>query len=170
MPLLRRREPGPNMRHGGAPEMPGAHGAPGTHGAPGAYGNEVPPGLLRPRNGAGRAALICGVLALICAIGFFVVITIPIAILLGLAAIVLGFMGRSRVRRGIATNRGSATTGIVTGLLALLLLAGLAIGGVALFNSNKSDFSSLNECRQAAGADQTKLQQCADDFKNSIFN
>src|ERR1700712_6075070 len=102
MPLLRRREPGPNLRHdprhGGAPEMP----------ANGAYGDEIPPGLLRPRNGAGRAALICGLIAFVCAVGFFLVLTVPVAILLGLAAIVLGIMGRSRVRRGIATNRGSA--------------------------------------------------------------
>src|SRR5437764_655043 len=91
-----------------------AQAAPGSPASPaGAYGNEIPPGLLKPRNGAGRAALICGVIALVCAIGFFLVITVPVAILLGLAAIVLGFMGRSRVRRGLATNRGSATTGIV---------------------------------------------------------
>ena len=164
MPLLRRREPGPNLRHdprhGGAPEMP----------ANGAYGNEVPPGLLRPRNGAGRAALICGVLALICAIGFFLIITVPVAILLGLAAIVLGVLGRSRVRRGIATNRGSATFGIVTGLLSLLLLAGLAVGGVALFNSNKTDFKNFNSCAQDAGSNQSKLQKCTDDFKNGITN
>ncbi|MDQ1630624.1 MAG: hypothetical protein QOC80_596 [Frankiaceae bacterium] len=163
MPLLRRREPGPNMRHdprhGGAPEMPADHGA---------YGNEVPPGLLRPRNGAGRAALICGVLALICAIGFFLIITVPVAILLGLAAIVLGVMGRSRVRRGIATNRGSATFGILTGLLSLLLLAGLAVGGVALFNSNKTDFKNFNSCAQDAGSNQAKLQKCTAQFKDGI--
>ena len=139
-------------------------------GRPGRYGNEVPPGLLRPRNGAGRAALICGVLALIFAIGFFLIITVPVAILLGLAAIVLGVMGRSRVRRGIATNRGSATFGILTGLLSLLLLAGLAVGGVALFSHNKQDFKNLNACRQAAGSDQNKLQQCAEQFKNSLTN
>lgn len=162
MPLLRRREPGPGTRHDprhGAPEMPAEHGA---------YGNEVPPGLLRPRNGAGRAALVCGVLALICAIGFFLIITVPVAILLGLAAIVLGFMGRSRVRRGIATNRGSATFGIITGLLSLLLLAGLAIGGVALFNSNKTDFKNLKACTQDAGSNQSKIQKCAQQFKDGV--
>ena len=93
----------------------------------GAYGDEVAPGLLRPRNGAGRAALVCGVLALICAIGFFLVLTIPVAIVLGLAAIVLGILGRGRVRRGLATNRGSATFGIITGLLSRHDVHGLGV-------------------------------------------
>src|SRR3954452_19313376 len=90
---------------------------PAAYPGAGAYGVDQPP--VHPRNGAGRAALICGVLALICAIGFFLVLTVPVAIILGLAGIILGFVGRGRVRRGLATNRGSATTGIVTGLLAL---------------------------------------------------
>jgi hypothetical protein len=142
----------------------------------GAYGHEAPvggevhPGLLRPRNGAGRAALVCGVLALICAVGFFLLITVPVAILLGLAAVVLGLLGRSRVRRGLATNRGSATTGIVTGLLALLLLAGLAVGGVALFNANKDNptFKNIGACTKAAGTNSQKLQDCANQFKQDV--
>jgi hypothetical protein len=130
----------------------------------GAYGVDEPP--VHPRNGAGRAALICGVLALICAIGFFLVVTVPVAILLGLAGIILGFVGRGRARRGLATNRGSATIGIVTGLLSLLLLAGLVVGGVALFNNNKDNpkFKSLVECTQNAGTDTKKLQDCAQQF------
>jgi hypothetical protein len=134
----------------------------------GAYGNEVPPGLLQPRNGAGRAALICGVLALLCTIGFFLLVTVPVAIILGLAAIVLGILGRGRVRRGIATNRGSATIGIVTGLLSLLILGGLAVGGVALFNHNKSDVKSFSDCIKQAGNDKGKQQSCTTQFKNQI--
>jgi uncharacterized Tic20 family protein len=134
----------------------------------GGYGNEVHPDLLRPRNGAGRAALFCGVLALICAIGFFLILTVPLAIVLGLAAVVLGIMGRGRARKGIATNRGSATLGLVSGFLALLLLAGLAIGGVALFNSNKDNptFKNFGQCAQDAGTNSQKLQDCAKQFKN----
>src|ERR1700712_2756737 len=105
---MARRLRQPDARYDEAPaSSAGAYG----HEMP--PGREIPPGLLKPRNGAGRAALVCGVLALICAIGFFLLITVPVAILLGLAAIVLGVMGRSRVRRGIATNRGSATFGIL---------------------------------------------------------
>ncbi len=165
MPLLRRREP--RALDHADPRFDTAREVPADRGA---YGTEVPPGLLRPRNGAGRAALFCGVLALICAIGFFLLVTVPVAILLGLAAIVLGVMGRSRVRRGIATNAGSATAGIVTGLLALLLLGGLAVGGVALYDHNKSAFKNVNACRQDAGSDQNKLQRCAEQFKNDVTN
>jgi lysylphosphatidylglycerol synthetase-like protein (DUF2156 family) len=134
----------------------------------GAYGHEVPPGLLKPRNGAGRAAMIFGILALICAIGFFLILTVPLAIVLGLLAVVLGIVGRSRVRRGLATNPGSAATGIVTGLLSLLLLTGLAIGGVALFNHHKSTFKNFGQCVQNAGTDSRKLQDCQNQFKNDI--
>jgi hypothetical protein len=136
----------------------------------GAYGEEVHPGLLRPRNGAGRAALICGVIAFVCAIGFFLILTVPLAIVLGLAAVVLGIMGRSRARRGLATNRGSATFGLVTGLLALLILAGLAIGGVALFNANKDEAKNLKDCVQQAGGNQAAQQDCANQFKDQVTN
>jgi hypothetical protein len=114
--------------------------------------------------------MICGILALLCAIGFFLLVTVPLAIVLGLAAILLGMMGRSRFRRGLATNPGAATTGIVTGLLSLLILGGLAIGGVALFNHNKDNptFKNFQQCSQAAGADTQKQKDCADQFKNSV--
>jgi hypothetical protein len=138
----------------------------------GAYGSEIPPGLLKPRNGAGRAALVCGLLALVCAIGFFLLITVPIAVLLGLAAVVLGIMGRSRVRRGLATNRGSATTGIVTGLLSLLIIAGLVAGGVALVNANRNnpDAKTLKDCVRSAGFDLQQQRDCADTYRQNVSN
>jgi hypothetical protein len=152
----------------------GPAAGPGYPAAPdqGAYGNEVPPGLLKPRNGAGRAALLLGVLALICAIGFFFLITLPLAVLFGLAAVILGSMGRSRVRKGIATNRGSATTGIVTGLLSLLLIAGLVAGGVALFNANRNnpDATALRDCARSAGFDLQAQRDCVDQYRNNTGN
>jgi hypothetical protein len=141
--------------------------APGS--STGAYGNDIPPGLLKPRNGAGRAALICGVLALLCTIGFFLLVTVPVAIILGLAAIVLGFLGRGRVRRGIATNRGSATLGIVTGLLSLLILGGLVAGGVAVVNGTKSnpDVKALKSCSRSAGLNLNAQRTCIDQYRHA---
>lgn len=136
--------------------------------ARGGYGDEIPPGLLKPRNGAGRGALICGLIAFVCTIAFVLVLTVPLAIVLGLAAIVLGIMGRSRFRRGLATNPGSATAGIVLGVLSLLILGGLAVGGVALFQHNKQDFKDYGQCVQQAGTDSQKLQDCANQFKSQI--
>jgi lysylphosphatidylglycerol synthetase-like protein (DUF2156 family) len=150
-------------RTAAAPEYP-------ANSTTGAYGDEIPPGLLRPRNGAGRAALVCGLIAFVCTIGFFLFVTVPVAIVLGLAAVVLGVMGRSRVRRGLATNRGSATFGLVTGLLSLLILAGLAIGGVALFNANKDEAKSYGDCVQQAGTNSQALQNCTEQFKNELTN
>ncbi len=154
-------------RTAAAPDQPTEYpGNPPGHA--GAYGDEVPPGLLRPRNGAGRAALICGLIAFVCTVGFFLILTVPVAIILGLAAVVLGVMGRSRVRRGLATNRGSATFGLVTGLLSLLILAGLAVGGVALFNANKDEAKNYGECVQQAGTNSQALQDCTEQFKDEL--
>ena len=134
----------------------------------GAYGHDIPPELLRPRNGAGRAAAIFGILALICAIGFFLVLTVPLAVVLGLAAILFGVVGRRRFRRGVATNRGSATTGIVTGLLSLLILGGLTVGGVVLYNQHKQDFKDFYHCSRAAGINSSQLRSCERQFRTDF--
>jgi hypothetical protein len=144
---------------------------PGTgFGAPshGPHADEVPPDLLTPRNGAGRAAAVCGVLALISAVLFFLILTIPLAVLLGIFAILLGMVGRMRVRRGLATNRGTATTGLVTGLLSLLLLVGVGVAAVTFWHHNSSKVKNIGQCLQQAGTDAKKLQDCQDRFKSDL--
>jgi hypothetical protein len=71
-----------------------------------------------PRNGLGTAALILGLVGL----PFFLTgLTAPIAIILGLIAVPLAMAGLGRARRREATNRGAAVTGLVLGLLAIML-------------------------------------------------
>ncbi|MGE2729651.1 hypothetical protein ACQI4F_09235 [Mycolicibacterium vaccae] len=72
-----------------------------------------------PRNRAGHAALILGVVALafvfVPVIGEFV--SIPAAV----GAVVAGFVGFDRVGRGVATNRRDAVIGGVLGVLVLFM-------------------------------------------------
>lgn len=81
-------------------------------------------GLLPPRDALGIAAALAGVLGLVVtAGGAFLTLSsgrLSIAVFLGLLlaalAVVLGWAGRRAARRGLATNRGLAVTGVVLGL------------------------------------------------------
>jgi hypothetical protein len=108
-------------------------------------GYHAPP----PRNGAGTTALILGILALLFTI---TVVLFPLGILLALFAVGLAMVGRSRVKRGHATNRGAATTGLVLGVISLVfgLVLGL-LGAVA--------FQQVRECFDA-GMSQSEIRQC----------
>ncbi|MER6013680.1 DUF4190 domain-containing protein [Streptomyces bluensis] len=99
--------------HPGYPSHPG-HGHPYAphHGAPG-YGW---PGMpLGPSNGMGIASLILGIIA---AVGFCMW---PLAILLGVLAVIFGVIGRAKAGRGEATNPGQALAGIICGAAGIVL-------------------------------------------------
>ncbi|GAB2933212.1 hypothetical protein GCM10027047_32050 [Rhodococcus aerolatus] len=113
-----------------------------------------------PRNGLGVAALVLGILAILTSF------TVIGGVLLGLLAVVLGFVGRGRAKKGQATNGGVALAGIITGLVGLVLGILLVVVGVSLFNSSGgSDFIS---CVNDAGGDQAKVQQCTDEFSSQL--
>ncbi|MFD5539971.1 DUF4190 domain-containing protein [Streptomyces sp. NPDC127079] len=105
---------------GAAPAGPG-YGYPGPPlpsypGAPGGYGGW--PGMqAAPNNGMGTAAMVTGIIS---AIGFCLT---PVALVTGILGIVLGVLGRARVRRGEATNPGQALAGIICGSAGLVLAA-----------------------------------------------
>jgi Domain of unknown function (DUF4190) len=113
-----------------------------------------------PRNGIGTAALVLGV------IGFLLAI-IVLGGLLGIVAIILGIVGLSRVRRGEATNRGSAIAGIVLGALAVLLAGVLVVAGATFISDNKEEFDDLGDCLDKATTDQDR-DDCADEFRDQI--
>jgi hypothetical protein len=75
------------------------------------------PPAARPTNGLAIAALVLGILAILSAI---TVLGAPVAIVLGIPAVVLGIMGRRRAGQ-IGTGGGMAVGGIVTGVLGLLI-------------------------------------------------
>jgi len=125
------------------------------------YGNY--PGVpVAPRNGLGIAALIIGVIALLSSP------SMAGGIVLGVAAVAFGFAGRARVKRGEANNGGVAMAGIVIGVIAII--AGLAFVAfwVGLFKDVGA--GSYFDCLQQAGNDKVKVQQCSDEFRESVEN
>ncbi|MFK0159369.1 DUF4190 domain-containing protein [Streptomyces sp. NPDC090499] len=118
---------------GGAP-VPG-YGYPGQPlppypAGPGGYGGW--PGMQpMPNNGLGTAAMVTGIIS---AIGFCLA---PVALVMGVLAIVFGSIGRGRVKRGEATNGGQALAGIICGS-AGLVLAGAFITLIVVAGSQGS--------------------------------
>jgi hypothetical protein len=120
----------------------------GTRPAAGPYGAPV----LTPRNGLGTAALVFGILALLSGV-------ILIGAILGVVAIILGFAGRARVKRGEATNGGSAMAGILTGLVGIIIAGIVIAAGVSWMNSPTG--KNYTNCVKAANGNQAAINQCA---------
>jgi len=117
---------GPGRIPYGYPPQVG-YGGPGPQGqgAPGAYYGW--PGMApMPRNGMGTAALVLGIIAVV------VFCLWPIAILLGVLAVIFGMVSRGRARRGESTNPGQALAGIICGAVGIVL--GLAMIAVLFGN------------------------------------
>lgn len=83
-----------------------------------------PPPMTQPRNGLGVAALVLGIagVALGLAVFLFWMSWLP-----ALLALVFGIIGLGNARKGLATNKGMALTGLILGAVGLLLAVG---GGV----------------------------------------
>jgi hypothetical protein len=98
---------------GGGPQQP--YPAP----YPGADGYGWPGMQVLPSNGMGTAALVCGILA---TVGF---VLWPVALVLGILAIVFGAIGRGKAKRGEANNPGTALAGLICGAAGVVLALGL---------------------------------------------
>ncbi|MGW0733489.1 DUF4190 domain-containing protein [Streptomyces sp. NPDC002851] len=94
----------------GYPGYPGGGMQPGYGGGYGGWG--MPPG---PSNGLGVTGLVLGI------ISAAIFIMWPIAIILGILAIIFGAIGRGKAQRGEATNPGQALAGIICGIVGLVL-------------------------------------------------
>ena len=76
--------------------------------------------------------LVVGIVPLLLAIPFF-----PLGLVLGIVAIVLGVMGRRKVKRGeTARGGGPARAAIIIGALATLLALLVVVGLVAIFSDD----------------------------------
>jgi len=111
-----------------------------------------------PRNGLGTAALVLGILGLLLSIIPAIGVLFGV---LGLVAVVLGVIGLRRVKRGQATNRGAALTGIITGVLAIVVSAVWLVLLVIGFGA-ASDCSSFLSSNDQAGYQQCINQQVQD--------
>ncbi|MFE6924558.1 hypothetical protein ACFVAV_26280 [Nocardia sp. NPDC057663] len=70
-----------------------------------------------PRNGAGLASLVLGIVA--CVFSFIPFATEFVAVPSSVAAVAAAFIGWDRIERGVATNRGDTIAGGVLGAFAL---------------------------------------------------
>ncbi|WP_125515407.1 DUF4190 domain-containing protein [Streptomyces sp. WAC 01529] len=95
-----------------------------------------------PANGMGVAGLVLGIIA---AAGFCLW---PLAIVLGVLAVIFGAVGRGKARRGEATNGGQALAGIICGAAGIVL--GVALLAVLIVLPD--DFSAEDALRYAAAA------------------
>ncbi|TGB08052.1 DUF4190 domain-containing protein [Streptomyces sp. MZ04] len=102
----------------------GYPGYPGYQGGPPGYGWPAMP--MAPANGMGVTSLVLGIIA---AVGFCLW---PLAIVLGILAIIFGAIGRGRARRGQATNPGQALAGIICGITGIVLGVGLLVALIVI--------------------------------------
>lgn len=87
----------------------------------------APPSSAQPQNGMGVAALVFGLLSVLCVLPGIG----------GVLGIVFGVIGRKKAKQGLATNGGMATAGLILGIVGLvavtILVAVMAIAGIGLF-------------------------------------
>ncbi|MBT2511025.1 DUF4190 domain-containing protein [Streptomyces sp. ISL-98] len=83
-----------------------------------------PPQMTQPRNGLGVAALVLGIAGVVLGLAVFL---FWMSWLPALLALVFGIIGLGNARKGLATNKGMALTGLILGAVGLLLAVG---GGV----------------------------------------
>lgn len=161
------REPPPGQPPGAPPAWQG--GSPDA-GYPTGSGSAHPPSYPGgggypppPQTGGGSglaiAALVSGVLALLT---FWTLIG---GIVLGLAAIVMGFIARRKAKAGRAGGRGMALGGIVTGVLGLVLAIGMfALVGSLLYSNGGQGLlnrvESFGQCMEEAGDDRAAQERC----------
>ncbi|MGB3770681.1 MAG: DUF4190 domain-containing protein [Rhodococcus sp. (in: high G+C Gram-positive bacteria)] len=123
----------------------------------GGYGQQPP---ASPKNGLGVAALVLGILSIL---AFW---TFGFGILLGIVAVIMGFVGRGRAKRGEATNGGVALSGIVLGVLGILV--GAVFLALTVFVFNAVDGQGLVDCLSQAGGDSAQIEQCQQDFTGNL--
>jgi len=125
----------------------------------GGYGQ--PP--VAPRNGAGIAALILGILSILL---FWL---LGLGLVPGIIGLVLGIVGLRRARRGRATNRGSALIGVITSIvgivLSLVVAVVLAVVVGAAWNTGGRE---LLDCIRSSSSSEAAVQQCVDTYNQRL--
>jgi hypothetical protein len=117
----------------------------------------APAGQPPATNGLAVAAMIIGILSLL-------VSWIPFVGLLGVVggavALLLGLLGRGRAKK-VANGAGLAITGIVTGLLAVLVGIASTVLPVLFFQGMVGDFEAVDRCIEQTGDEQFCLEEHA---------
>lgn len=117
---------------------------------------------IAPKNGLGIAALVVAI------IGLVFCWTVAGGVILGFAAVIIGFVARGRVKRGQATNGGVAIAGIVLGFLAIIVSLVFIPIWVSFFEGMGG--TDYVDCVAKAGDDAQAIQQCVDQFRDRVEN
>lgn len=121
------------------------------------YGGYPPPAPPAPKNGLGVASLVVAIIALFSVVG---------GVVLGVVAIILGFLGRGRVKRGEANNGGIAIAGIVLG--ALSIVVSIVVIAIAVWGFNEAGGTDYFDCLSRAGSDEQAIEACAQEFTQRV--
>lgn len=132
---------------------PGSYPPP-PQGSP--YGG-YPPRPSAPQNGLGIAALVTAIIALLTVVG---------GVVLGVVAVILGFLGWGKAKRGEATNGGVAVAGIVLGFLSII--EAIVVIGLFIWGFGEVGGTDYVDCLSRAGSDQEAVQRCADQFTSNL--
>jgi hypothetical protein len=121
-----------------------------------------PPPQIGPRNGLGIAALVLAI------IGLVFCWTVAGGVILGVIAVVIGFVAWGRVKSGQATNGGVAIAGIVLGFLAIIVSLIFIPIWIGVFDEvGGTDYV---DCLSKAGSNEQAIQQCANQFRDRVEN
>jgi hypothetical protein len=133
----------------------------------------------KPRNGMGTAALVFGILALLSIVIVWVPFLGIVTIILALLAVILGSVGRGRVKSMQATNGGAAMTGLVLGVIMLIIgiitqilviffaVAFLNFGGANSLQQLQDCVNNANNQPNPAAVQQA-YEQCGQQFGQQL--
>ncbi len=118
----------------------------------------------RARNGLGVAALVIGVASLVAGISF---VLFPLALVGGLAGLILGIIALSRGKTRGATNSGQAIAGVVCSALALVVAISLSVRVGTWAARNTNVFARFDKC-VAQAANRADVSTCIARFANEV--
>ncbi|MFG2225951.1 DUF4190 domain-containing protein [Streptomyces sp. NPDC048644] len=120
----------------------------------------------QPRNGMGVAALVLGICGVV--LGLFVFL-FWMSWLPALLALIFGFVGLSQVRRGLATNKGMAVTGVVLGVAGLLAAVGGGVFSIIVVDKAVDRARTTIKEAEASASAEAESEEAAEEARHLSF-
>ncbi|MFC5799907.1 DUF4190 domain-containing protein [Streptomyces formicae] len=120
----------------------------------------------QPRNGMGVTALVLGIVGV--ALGL-VIVLFWMSWLPALLAVVFGLVGLSHARKGLATNRSMALTGVVLGVAGLLIAVGGGVFAVLTVKKVADDARAEADAVEASAAAEAEREKAEEKARHLPF-